>query len=183
VLVGPGLAAHGLPDQMQMLVRHLWRDVTCPLIVDASALDWLPLDPVPKHGERILTPNPGEAARLLRATVAQVQANRVGAVRNISKRYSNAWVVLKGHQTVIGRSTGEVFVNSSGNPHLAQGGSGDALAGYLAGLLAQEALRADVAKTICYAVWQHGAAADALSATQPNWVIEELIPELGRPRS
>jgi NAD(P)H-hydrate epimerase len=92
-------------------------------------------------------------------------------------------VVLKGHQTLIGRSSGEVYVNPSGNPHLAQGGSGDVLAGYLAGLLAQPALRADPLKTIRYAVWQHGAAADRLEAMRPNWVTEDLVEAVGAVKS
>jgi NAD(P)H-hydrate repair Nnr-like enzyme with NAD(P)H-hydrate dehydratase domain len=132
---------------------------------------------------RVITPHPGEAARLLRCTPQQVQANRLSALRNISRRFGNAWVVLKGHQTLIGRSLGEVYVNPSGNPHLAQGGSGDVLAGYLAGLLAQPGLRGDVLKTIRYAVWQHGAAADALQATRANWVVEDLVETLGTVRS
>jgi len=130
-------------------------------------------------GIRGLTPHPGEAARLLRCSAAQVQANRLEAVRNVSRRFGNAWVVLKGHQTVIGRSSGEVWVNSSGNPHMAQGGSGDVLAGYLAGLLSQPGLQADPLKTIGYAVWQHGAAADYLQTTRPNWVVEDLVETLG----
>jgi len=89
-------------------------------------------------------------------------------------------VVLKGHQTLIGRSTGDVYVNSSGNPYLAQGGTGDVLAGYLAGLLVQAGLRADVLRTIRYAVWQHGAAADYLEATRRNWVVEDLLEALGQ---
>ena len=165
ILIGPGLAAADMPDQMKMLTRNLWRDLSLPVVVDASALDWLPLDPVPRNALRVITPHPGEAARLLRSTPQQVQANRLNALRNISRRFGNTWVVLKGHQTLIGRSSGEVYVNSSGNPHLAQGGSGDVLAGYLAGLLAQPDLRADPLKTIRYAVWQHGAAADCLQAS------------------
>ena len=81
---------------------------------------------------------------------------------------------------MIGRSNGELAVNSSGNPHQAQGGSGDLLTGYLAGLLTQPALQADVEKTIRYAVWQHGVAADRLQAARSNWVVEELAEELGR---
>ena len=111
-----------------------------------------------------------------------MQANRAESLREISRRFGNCWVVLKGHQTLIGRSDGEIFVNPSGNPHLAQGGSGDVLGGFLAGLLAQPALQADVGKTICYAVWQHGAAADALQAVRENWVVEDLIAELGNTR-
>ncbi|HWX21942.1 MAG TPA: NAD(P)H-hydrate dehydratase [Candidatus Binatia bacterium] len=179
LLVGPGLAAPDIPDQMKLLVRHLWRDSTLPLVVDASALDWVPLEPVPKNAVRVLTPHPGEAARLLSVNSQQVQANRTNALRSISRRFGHAWVVLKGHQTLLGRSTGEIFVNSSGNPHLAQGGSGDVLSGYIAGLLTQPALRADPLKTLRFAVWQHGAAADRLQATRPNWVVEELVEELG----
>ncbi len=179
ILVGPGLAAGDVPDQMKMLTRHLWRDVFMPVVVDASALDWLPLDPVPRNVLRVITPHPGEAARLLRTTPQQVQASRLNALRNVSRRFGNAWVVLKGHQTLIGRSSGEVYVNPSGNPHLAQGGSGDVLAGYLAGLLAQPDLRGDVLKTIRYAVWQHGAAADALQTMRRPWVVEDLVATVG----
>jgi ADP-dependent NAD(P)H-hydrate dehydratase / NAD(P)H-hydrate epimerase len=183
ILLGPGLAADDMPDQMKLLTRHLWRDSLVPVVVDASALDWVPLDPVPKNALRVITPHPGEAARLLRSTSPQVQANRLSALRKISRRFGNAWVVLKGHQTLIGRSTGEVYVNPSGNPHLAQGGSGDVLAGYLAGLLAQPALLADPLKTIRYAVWQHGAAADRLQAVRPNWVVEDLVEAVGAVKS
>jgi NAD(P)H-hydrate epimerase len=164
---------------MKMLTRHFWRDALLPVVADASALDWLPMDPIPKNALRVITPHPGEAARLLRSTTNQVQASRLNALRNISQRHGHAWVVLKGHQTLVGRSTGDVYVNSSGNPHLAQGGSGDVLAGFLAGLIAQPDLRADVFKTIRYAVWQHGAAADRLQDARPGWVVEELAEELG----
>jgi len=179
VLLGPGLAAVEFTDQMKILARSFWRDSALPLIVDASALDWLPLDPVVRNTIRVLTPHPGEAARLLRLTIAQVQANRVNAVREISRRFGNAWVVLKGHQTLIGRGTGEVFVNLSGNPHLAQGGSGDLLSGYIAGWLAQPAMRSDVLNTLRFAVWQHGAVADQLQAARPNWTVEDLAEALG----
>jgi NAD(P)H-hydrate epimerase len=183
VLLGPGLAAADMPDAMKTLTRHLWRDSLLPMVVDASGLDWLPLDPGPRNALRVMTPHPGEAARLLRAPTPQVQGNRMTALRNVSRRFGNAWVVLKGHQTLVGRSTGTVYVNSSGNAHLAQGGSGDVLAGYLAGLLAQPELRADPLLTIRYAVWQHGAVADYLAATRPNWVVEDLVEVIGGVRS
>ena len=179
VLVGPGLAAEDVPDEMKRILRDLWCDSSQPVIVDASALDWLPRTSAPQKAIRVITPHPGEAARLLRSTPQAVQADRPAALRNLSKRYGNTWVVLKGHQTLIGRGTGEIFVNSSGNPHLAQGGSGDVLSGYLAGLLTQPVLRNDPLKAIRYAVWQHGAAADHLQATRSNWVVEELVEALG----
>ena len=183
LLIGPGLAAPDLPDEMKLATRKLWRDLLVPVIVDATALDWLPLDPVPRNAIRVLTPHPGEAARLLQSTPQRVQANRSHALREISKRFGDCWVVLKGHQTLVGRSTGEIFVNSSGNPHLAQGGSGDVLAGFIAGLLAQPTSQADTARTLCYAVWQHGAAADRLQTRRANWIVEDLLPEVGQARS
>jgi NAD(P)H-hydrate repair Nnr-like enzyme with NAD(P)H-hydrate dehydratase domain len=150
------------------------------MVVDASALDWLD-GAKPEHAEfvRVVTPHPGEAARLLGTTAAQVQANRPDALREISAKLGNCRVVLKGQQTLIGRSTGSIVVNSSGNPQLAQGGSGDVLAGYLAGLLAQPTMQADPLKTISFGVWQHGDAADRLSRARSNWVVEDLAAEIG----
>jgi len=182
VLLGPGLAAPGLFDVMSHFTRRLWRDSLFPVIVDASSLDWLPLGATARNTVRVVTPHPGEAARLLNTTKQQVQSNRPQAVREISRRYGNCWVVLKGHQTLVGRSEGDIFVNSSGNPHLAQGGSGDVLAGYLAGCLAQRSLLDDVGRLIRFAVWQHGAAADQLQATRTNWIVEDLVGELGNAR-
>lgn len=179
LLIGPGLAAKDLPKELTVSVRKLWRDSPQPVVADASALDWLSMDHVPRNAIRVITPHPGEAARLLQTTPQHVQQDRVHAVREISRRYGNCWVVLKGHQTLIGRSAGEIFVNPSGNPYLAQGGSGDVLGGFLAGLLAQPALRADVSRTVRYAVWQHGAAADVLQARQRNWLVEDLVREIG----
>jgi hydroxyethylthiazole kinase-like uncharacterized protein yjeF len=182
VLIGPGLASPQVPEEMKRVVRRLWRDSQMPVIVDASALDWLVSDPFPKNAVRVITPHPGEAGRLLKTTAARVQADRVGSLREISRRFGNTWVVLKGSQTLIGRSEGDVFINSSGNPFLGQGGSGDALSGYLAGLLAQSALREEVERTVRFGVWQHGAAADLLTRTRGNWVVEDLLNTIGMVR-
>jgi len=182
VLAGPGLAARDLPEKLRLEVRHWWRYQKCPLIVDANAMDFLVGGPFVKKFIRVLTPHPGEAARLLNWPTSKVQADRVTALREISKRFGDCWVVLKGHQTLVGRSEGEIFVNPSGNPHLAQGGSGDLLSGFIAGLLTQPALQTDVAKTLRYAVWQHGAAADKLQASRANWTVEDLAEEIGNAR-
>jgi hydroxyethylthiazole kinase-like uncharacterized protein yjeF len=179
VLVGPGLAGKDLPEDMHTLIRKLWSDALVPVIADASALDWLPMGHIPKNSIRVITPHPGEAARLMRATPPRVQENRLQAVRDVSKNFGHCWVVLKGHQTLVGRSEGDVFVNPSGNPQMAQGGSGDVLAGFIAGLLAQPTLQADVGLALRYAVWQHGAAADALQARRQNWTVEDLAGEIG----
>jgi yjeF C-terminal region, hydroxyethylthiazole kinase-related len=180
IVIGPGLAAMDLPNEVKELARGLWLHAKVPIIVDASALAWLPSGAVPENAVRLITPHPGEAARLLGTTSKEVQSDRLTSLRELSRRYGNTWVVLKGHETLIGRSHGEIFVNCSGNPYLAQGGSGDVLSGYLVGLLAHPALQEDPLKTIRYAVWQHGAAADRLQNNRPNWVIEDLVEELGR---
>src|SRR6185503_10217830 len=88
-------------------------------------------------------------------------------------------VVLKGQHTLIGRDEGDLFVNSSGNADLAQGGSGDLLAGYIAGWLAQPLLQNNPLLALRHAVFEHGAAADRLRARCQNWIVEELADELG----
>jgi NAD(P)H-hydrate epimerase len=179
VLIGPGLAASDLPEELKVTARTLWKESPVPIIADASALDWLPPGSIPQNAIRVVTPHPGEASRLIKKSSAEVQADRPAALREISRPLSNAWVVLKGHQTLVGRSEGPIYINSSGNPFLGQGGSGDTLSGYLAGLLAQPALQQDPALTIRYAVWQHGASADLLTRTHPNWIVEDLLNTLG----
>jgi len=182
ILVGPGLAAGDINDEVKGIFRRLWRDSAAPMVVDATALGWLVPHSLGKNVVRVLTPHPGEAAVLLRQSVAEIQANRERAVREISQRYGNAWVVLKGHETLVGRAEGEIHVNPTGNPHLAQGGSGDVLAGFIAGLLAQPALQPEAGRVVRYAVWQHGGAADQLQSRRKNWVIEDLVNELGNAR-
>jgi len=182
LLAGPGLAARDALDKLRPTLHRWWRDFAGPLVVDASALDYLATGAFGKQFIRVITPHPGEAARMLAWTTERVQANRPGALRELSRKLGHCWVVLKGHQTLVGRAEGEVFVNSSGNPHLAQGGSGDLLAGYMAGLLAQPPLQSDVGRTLRCAVWQHGAAADQLQNTRANWTVEDLAGEIGDAR-
>ena len=177
VLAGPGLAATNVPAKVRETVQRFWKEEKLAVMVDASALAWLEPGPT-GDALRVITPHPGEAARMLGVTTSEVQADRVNALRALSRRFGNCHVVLKGHQTMVGRDREEIAVNSTGNPHLAQGGSGDLLAGYLGGLLAQPELQRD-ARTLRYAVWQHGLAADALHERKPNWTVEELADVLG----
>jgi len=179
VLVGPGLASPDIPDALRAFVRKLWQESPLATVVDASALDWLPPGGATTNGIRVITPHPGEAARMLKATNAEIQADRPDAVRELSRRFGQCYVVLKGHQTLIGRARENLFVNSSGNPYLAQGGSGDLLGGFIAGLLAQPELQKEAARAIRYAVWAHGAAADRLNQTRRNWTVEDLAAVLG----
>jgi NAD(P)H-hydrate epimerase len=182
LLIGPGLAAPEIADVMREFTRRLWRKAAFPVVVDASALGFLVGEPFQTKFIRVLTPHPGEAARLLNSSSQKIQADRRQAVRDLSKKFGDCWVVLKGHETLVGRSEGNLFVNGSGNPQLAQGGSGDLLAGFITGLLAQPALQADVERTLRYAVWQHGAAANKLSLTRNNWTVEDLAAEIGNAR-
>jgi len=181
VLIGPGLAADDLPRSIIKETQRLWRESPLPLMVDASGLGWLPKGKT-ADALRVITPHPGEAARMLGISVAEVQADRPAALRKLSRIFGDCYVVLKGHQTLIGRSGGELAVNATGNPYLAQGGSGDLLAGFIGGLLAQPELQRDAVKTLRYAAWQHGAAADRLLETKPNWTVEELADILGAAR-
>lgn len=179
LVFGPGLAAKDLPGNLKKELLQIWRESPMPVVVDASALDWLPGGKSFSGQIRVITPHPGEAARMLSISTKDVQADRVSALRKLSARHGNCIVVLKGHQTLVGRSENEIFINCSGNPFLAQGGSGDVLAGYIGGLLAQPALQKDPLKTVRYAVWQHGAAADRLCGRKANWTVPELLRVLG----
>ncbi len=180
LLIGPGLAAQDIPGDLKEQVRQLWLESKLPMVVDASALDWLPPKTGTTPGLRVITPHPGEGARMLGTSAREIQANRFKAIRELSKTFGDAWVILKGHETLVGRSSGEIYVNSSGNPHLGQGGSGDVLAGYIAGLIAQPPLQSSPLEALRFAVWQHGAAADRLQAARPGWGVEELVEELGK---
>ncbi len=183
ILFGPGMAAPDLPPSLKTELREHWTHLPFPIVADASALDWLPPGKCKAKANRVITPHPGEAARLLGSSVKAVQADRPAALRALSERYGGAWVILKGHLTLIGRNKGELFVNSSGNPWLAQGGSGDLLAGFLSALLAQPALALNPLAAIRFAVWQHGATADVLAAEKPGWTIDHLAHQLAQRRT
>jgi hydroxyethylthiazole kinase-like uncharacterized protein yjeF len=141
-------------------------DAGGPLVVDADALNLTAASPelqerlAARGGEVVLTPHPLEAARLLGVTAAIVQADRLENARELAMRL-NAVVVLKGAGSVIARPDGFVAVNTTGNPGLATGGSGDVLAGFTGALLAQGWPAWEAALG---AVWMHGAAADRLVA-------------------
>jgi NAD(P)H-hydrate epimerase len=178
-LVGPGLAAADVPKRVKEFAAQAWKELAIPMIVDASALPWIPEGATPNNAVRVITPHPGEAARLLNTTTAKIQNDRPAALRELSAVFGDCFVILKGHQTLIGRSTGQVFINNTGNPFLGQGGTGDLLAGYIAGLLAPPGTASDPLEGIRFAVWKHGASADRLSAIRPRWIVEELAAELG----
>ena len=180
ILVGPGLASPDVPGTLIDQIRQWWDYSPLPMVVDATALDWLPKHSSNSSAIRIITPHPGEASRLLNISTEEIQNNRFIHHSKLSEIYGNAWVILKGYLSIVGNSRRQ-FINPSGNPWLAQGGSGDILAGFLGGLIAQPNLATNPEKTISYAVWQHGATADFLTR-QCNgfpWPIEKLLDFIG----
>ena len=183
LLVGPGLASNSIPDSLKDWFRQQWRSFQGPVVADASALDWLSGESGNKNNSnphlRIITPHPAEASRMLQCSIADVESNRTESLRKLSQTFNHCWVVLKGAQTLIGNSEGAIRVNSTGNPHLAQGGSGDVLGGYLAGLVVQPFLQQNILQTLSFAVWQHGKTADELCKLRRNWVVEDLAAEIG----
>lgn len=156
VAIGPGLSQH---PQTKALVCQLLPKVTKPLVLDADGLNALAVDlsvlnklllPI------ILTPHPGEMGRLIRQSSEDVQRDRERTAKEFAKKYK-VIVVLKGHQTVVASFDGSVYVNETGNPGMASGGSGDVLTGVIAGLLAQKLALVDAARL---GVHLHGLAGD-----------------------
>jgi len=178
MVIGPGLAGPDVPDCLRTVACQLWCESSMPIVVDASALDWLPAGKTPENTIRVLTPHPGEAARMLSYKSDEVQQDRIAAARQLAVTY-DATIVLKGRHTIIGQADGPVLVNPTGNCGLGQGGSGDVLAGFLGGLLAQPQFHDRTEQAIAYAVWQHGHAADQLVANGDFWGMDELINALG----
>lgn len=154
VAVGPGLGL-GQAGWGRVLFESVL-DSGLPLVVDADALNLLAIAPL-KRDDWVLTPHPGEAARLLKTTSAAIQADRFAAISALREKYGGT-VVLKGAGTLImGGATPEPFVCTQGNPGMASGGMGDVLTGVITGLLAQGLDYATAAKT---GVRLHGAAGD-----------------------
>lgn len=178
LLVGPGLAGGNIPGWLRERIVGWWSSLPLPMVADASALDWLAGVEPCRGALRVITPHLGEARRMLERRGAAVAGDRGGMLEALA--VGGMWVVLKGNQTLVGNGEGPIYVNSSGNPGLAQGGSGDGLAGFLAGLLAQPNLVAEPLLAMRYAVWEHGAAADRLEAGGGSWTVEDLVGSLGR---
>ncbi len=156
VLAGPGLTRH--PDTLA-LIERLLQDCPVPLVLDADALNVLEgrLDALRRRpAPLIITPHPGEMGRLLGCPPGEVQVDRFAAARSSAAR-SGAVVVLKGAGTVVAAGGEPLQINLTGNPGMATGGTGDVLAGLLAGLLAQGLKPFDAARA---AVFLHGRAGD-----------------------
>lgn len=181
--IGPGLGGHA---ETVAFVRRLVEETTLPVVMDADGINAFVGEPERLNGQEralVLTPHPGEFARLIGRSTAEVQADRVALAKNFAEQHG-LHLVLKGHRTVYASPSGQVFVNSTGNPGMASGGSGDVLTGILAGLLGQVVSRlhsADGAdqralseatqvklleETLALGVYLHGLAGDLAAETQ-----------------
>ncbi len=175
LVLGPGL---GTGPETAELVIKLYQEVEQPMVVDADGLNILAQEvEILKNpaGPRILTPHPGEMARLANCTVKEIQGDRINTAIDFA-RANNLILVLKGANTVIAAPDGRAAINPTGNPGMAAGGMGDVLAGALGGFLAQGLSPWPAA---CLAVYIHGAAADRLAATEPmGYLAGEVADEI-----
>lgn len=156
VALGPGLSLH---PEAQALARALVADLPRPMVVDADALSALAghLDILAgAPGPRVLTPHPGEMARMRGVTVAEIQSDRIEGTRAFAVKH-RVWLVLKGARSVVAAPDGRVWINPSGNPGMAKGGSGDVLTGMAGAFLARGLTPAAALQA---AVYFHGLAGD-----------------------
>jgi hydroxyethylthiazole kinase-like uncharacterized protein yjeF len=157
--IGPGISRD---PQTAELVRALVVDLHLPLIIDADGLNAFEgrSDELSGKGRTlVITPHPGEMARLAGCTVADVQKDRLGVARKFAREHELI-VVLKGHRTLVVQPDGEAWVNTTGNPGMATGGTGDILTGVVAGMIAQNPEQALFA--VLAAVHLHGLAGDVM---------------------
>ena len=163
VALGPGL---GQAPRTREFIRQLVDRATMPLLVDADGLNAFADDPDRLAGREgrdiIITPHPGEMARLVGMSTDEVQASRLEIARNFAVAH-HLFVVLKGHRTLIATPDEKVFINPTGNPGMATGGTGDVLTGMIAAWLAQ-LLDAEAACKL--AVYLHGLAGDLAEADE-----------------
>ncbi len=155
VVVGPGLGQQAWGKQALQKVGN-FRKVT---LWDADALNLLAINPDKRHN-RILTPHPGEAARLLNCSVAEIERDRLLSAQRLVKRYGGV-AVLKGAGTIVACESGAMGIVDAGNAGMASGGMGDVLSGIIGALLGQKLTPYDAACAGCVV---HGAAADRLAA-------------------
>jgi len=169
--IGPGI---GQNAETVKFVTGLLAATKIPAVIDADALNILAAKPVllaklAKGRKVVLTPHPGEMARLAGITIPEVQANRLKVARGFAEQFG-VTLVLKGARTLIAYPDGRVAVNTTGNPGMAKGGSGDLLTGLVAGLLAQ--FPANAGSAVEAAVYLHGLAAD-LAVRPPSGIQDE----------
>lgn len=162
LLFGPGI---GVRDSGRSALRWLLRNLEVPWVIDADGLNILAEEVERLRSARtppVLTPHPGEMARLIGSDTAAVNRDRIGVARGFARDH-RCCVVLKGARTVIAMPEGKVFINPTGNPGMASGGMGDVLAGILAGFLVQGFRVEDALKL---GVFLHGYVGDRVAAAK-----------------
>ncbi len=176
VVIGPGI---GTFKETQTLVLKLIKTLDLPVILDADGLTALSAglhSLAPMKRPLILTPHPGEMGRLAGMTTKQVLEDRIGLSRGFSQSH-RVYLVLKGYRTLIASPQGEIFINPTGNPGMASGGTGDVLTGMISGLICQGI---DPLASIQMAVYLHGLAGDrvVLEKGERSLVATDLIRQI-----
>jgi NAD(P)H-hydrate epimerase len=177
--VGPGLTQN---KSTQGLVRKAISEIDKPMVIDADGLSALVghleflRTPNTEHRTPILTPHPGEMAKLMGISIKKVQANRKDITQKFAKDYK-VTVVLKGYNTVVADFNGNLYINKTGNPGMATAGSGDVLTGMIAAFLGQGLNQFEASK---YAVYLHGLAGDlaAKEKTQIGMIASDIIDKI-----
>ncbi|WP_028945671.1 NAD(P)H-hydrate dehydratase [Pseudomonas vranovensis] len=170
LVVGPGLGQAAWGRSLLSAVAN----AKVPQVWDADALNLLARAPLPLHAGSLITPHPGEAARLLGISTEAVQADRPGAARKLARKYAVV-CVLKGAGTLIADPVGSVALCKRGHPAMTGAGLGDVLSGVLAALLAQKMSSWDAA---CLGVWLHACAGERLGAQGRGLAASDLVPAI-----
>ena len=161
--VGPGISRH---TETAEFVRTVVKKFKTPMVLDADGLNAFEGRAAELKGEGrtlVLTPHPGEMARLTGMSIADVEKDRIGVARSFAREH-RVILVLKGHRTLVAQPDGTIWVNASGNPGMATGGTGDILTGMISGLMAQN--RDATADAVVAAVYLHGLAGDVACESQ-----------------
>jgi hydroxyethylthiazole kinase-like uncharacterized protein yjeF len=172
--IGPGISRHA---ETAELVRAIVARCQIPVVLDADGLNAFEGHTVLLSGKGrllVITPHPGEMARLAGCTTAEVQKDRLGVARKFAREH-DVIVVLKGHRTLVVQPDGEAWVNTTGNPGMSTGGTGDILTGIVAGMLAQNLN--DPLHAVLAAVHLHGLAGDLMleSVGEHSMVATDLL--------
>jgi NAD(P)H-hydrate epimerase len=175
--IGPGISRNA---ETAELVRTVVAKYQTPMVLDADGLNAFEGAAGKLNGagrSLVITPHPGEMSRLTGLSIPDIQKDRTRIARDFAKDHG-VIVVLKGHRTLIARPDGEVWVNTTGNPGMATGGTGDILTGMVAGMIAQNPQR--VSEAVASAVYLHGLAGDVARETlgEHSLVATDLIAAL-----
>jgi ADP-dependent NAD(P)H-hydrate dehydratase / NAD(P)H-hydrate epimerase len=172
--IGPGISQF---EETAELVRELLEKVSVPIVLDADGLNAFAGRTNELSGKGrllVITPHPGEMARLVGCSIADVQKDRLGVARKFAREHELI-VVLKGNRTLVVQPDGEAWVNTTGNPGMSTGGTGDILTGMVAAMIAQHPKDAMLA--VCAAVHLHGLAGDVMleSVGEHSMVATDLL--------